>query len=219
MSRGVPPSPGRNRCGTMTGSQNMPAWKRPLRIIESGSFWTRSINTGGNTHLPAVGQVCFRGGLLSLLRACVGPPGRDNRPDQKRVQAAKPLLAVSSRTGVGRDVSGRGSFGWAPAYQKQRPWWKMQPEAFWGVPITVPGHQGGCLGGCHSAAGGSRQSIMATVGKASVSEQENYTRGQEDAHGSTSLLSCWWTRVMGASLPCNRASSNLTKQGPSTVSQ
>lgn len=60
---------------------------------------------------------------------------------------------------------------------------------------------------------------MATVGKAPVPEQANYARGQEDAHGSTNLPSCWQTGVVAASLPCNRASSNLTKQGPSTASQ
>lgn len=71
-------------------SQEMLSWKGPLRIIDSESFWTRSINTGENTDIPAVGQVCFRGGLFSLQRARVGPPGRDNRPDQGKVQAAKP---------------------------------------------------------------------------------------------------------------------------------
>lgn len=71
-------------------SQNVPNWKGPLRITEYESFWTRSINAGENIDIPAVGQVCFRGVLFPLLRAHAGPPGRDNEPDHKKVQAANP---------------------------------------------------------------------------------------------------------------------------------
>lgn len=88
--QGVPPTPGRCWCSTVMESQNLLSWKGPFSTMESDSFWTRSINTGENKDIPAVGQVCFRGGLLSLLGARVGPPGRDNGPDQEKVQSAKP---------------------------------------------------------------------------------------------------------------------------------
>lgn len=114
--------------------------KDPLRVIESDSLWTGSINSGENTAIPAVGQVCFRGVLLPLLRACVGPPGRDNRPDQEKVRAAKPhcLWAAGLEwAGSWETCQGEAALGEHLLIRKPRPWWKMQPEALWDGPITV----------------------------------------------------------------------------------
>lgn len=134
------------------------------------------------------------------------------RGQTRKGAGSKAPLTVSSRTGVGRDMTalvstclsenpGPGErcrlkpFGVSPVTTARPPRWVSGRVSFWDRRIQTVHH--------------------GKAGKAPVPEQANDARGREDADGSTSLLSCWQTRVMAASTP----KSNLTKQGPSTVSQ
>lgn len=120
-------------------------------------------------------------------------------------QQARPGKGASSKAPTGceqQDWSGQGGVRerqlWVSTCLSEN--WgsgeKCSLKPFGVSPSLLPGPQGGCLGGCHSGAGGSRQSIIATVGKASASEQGNYARGQRRCswqHQSPLLLANkWW---------------------------
>lgn len=160
---------------------------------------------------------CFpcRGHVLALLAGTTGQT-------RERCKQQSPTDCEQqdwSGQGRGETYQGEAALGEHLLIRNPGPVERCSLKPFGVSPSLLSGRQGWCLSGCLSGSGGARQPVMATVGKDPVPEQANDARGQQDAHSSISLLSCRQTRVMAASLPCNRASSNLTQQGPSIISQ